>query len=221
MQTKTTAVLAALVLAGWVGRAQATTEVQRVTFVGSQASFEFSASTSITCADGSGGVANALVFASGADSINNSTGSPQSLSNGTFVEIDFYYNSCTGAFLSFGDGGIANSYTPPDKKLSSAAIAGSGTVQDFNTGNTFPVSLNVSFAGSGSTFQQKSSSHTKVTGTKHGNLSISHNQSANSSRAATVTGSFSIDNVSFGSADLDVFFAQMAANSSDSLSVSK
>jgi hypothetical protein len=221
MQRKTTAVLAALVLAGWVGRAQATTEVQRVTFVGSQAAFQFSASTAITCADGSGGVANALVFVSGADSINNSTGSPQSLSNGAFVEVDFYYNSCTNAFLSFGDGGMANSYTPPDKKLSSAAIAGSGTVQDFNTGNTFPISLNVAFTGSGSTSQQKSNTHTKVTGTKHGNLSISHNQSANSSRGATVTGSFSIDNVTFAPADLDVFFANMSANSSDSLSVSK
>jgi hypothetical protein len=221
MQRKTTAVLAALVLAGWVGRAQATTEVQRVTFVGSQAAFGFNASTSITCADGSGGVAAVFGFISGADSINSSTGNPQSISNGTFVEIDFYSNSCTGAFLSFGDGGMANSYTAPDKKLSSAAIAGSGTVQDFNTGNTFPVSVNVSFAGTGSTFQQKSSSHTKVTGTKHGNLSISHQMSANSSRSATVTGSVSVDNVTFGGADLDVFFANLVANSSDSLSVSK
>ena len=219
MQRKTTAVLATLVLGGWVGRAQATTEVQRVTFVGSQAAFQFSASTSITCADGSGGVAAAFGFISGADSINNSTGSPQSLSNGTFVEIDFYSNSCTGAFISFGDGGIANSYTPVDKKLSSAAIVGSGTVQDFNSGNVFPVSLNVTFTGTASTFQQKSNSHTKITGTKHGNLLIAHNQSANSNRAATVSGQVTIDNVTFSS--LDVFFAQFFANSSDSLSVSK
>ena len=219
MERKTMAGLAMLVCAGWVGRAEATTEVQRVTFSGSQAAFEFEASTSVTCADGSTGVATALGFISGSDQINFSTGSPQSMSNGTFIEIDFYSNTCTGAFLSFGDGGIANSYTAPDKKLNSAAIAGVGTVQDFNTGNTFAVTLNVSFAGTGSTSQEKSNTHSKTTGTTHGNLSISSSKSASASRQATVTGSFGIDSVTFTS--LDVFFASMSSNSSDTLTVSK
>jgi hypothetical protein len=219
MERKTTAVVAMLVLGGWAGRAQAATQVQQMTFAGSQAAFEFEASTSIDCGGGVTGVATAIGFVSGADQINSSTGSPPSMSNGAFVEIDFYSNTCTGAFLSFGDGGIANSYTAPDKKLTSAGIAGVGTVQDFNTGNTFAVSLNVSFAGTRSTSQEKSNTHSKVTGTTHGNLSISHNQSASASRQATVTGVVGIDSVTFTS--LDVFFVSLSSNSSDTLTVSK
>ena len=218
MERKTTVVLAVLVFAGWVGVADASTEVQRVTFVGSRADFEFSASTSITCANGSTGVASAFGSVSGSDSINNSTGSPQTISNGAFVEIDSYFNSCTGVFF-FAEGGIANGYTAPDKKLDSASIVGTGTVQDFNSGNTFPLTLNVSFVGTGSTSQSKSSSHSKITGTTHGNLSISHSQSANSNREATVTGSIGIDSVTFTS--FDVFFADLVANSSATLTVSK
>jgi hypothetical protein len=218
MERKTTAVLAALVLAGLVGRAQAA-EIERISTVGSQAAFEFNASTSITCADGSPGVANLLAFVSAADSINKTTGSPQSMSNGVSMEVFFYFNSCTGAFIGFGDGGIPNSYTAPDKKLTSAAIAGSGTVQDFDFGNTYPFSMNVSFTGTGSTNQEKSSSHSKVIGTKHGNLSISNNQSANSSRGATVTGTIGIENVTFSS--FDVFFASMTSNASNTMTVSK
>lgn len=219
MERKMMVGLAMLVCAGWVGRAEAATEVQRVTFSGSQAAFEFEASTSVDCGGGVTGVATALGFISGSDQINFSTGSPQSISNGTFIEIDFYSNTCTGAFLSFGDGGIANSYTAPDKKLTSAAIAGVATVQDFNTGNTFAVTLNVSFAGTGSTSQEKSSSHSKTTGTTHGNLSISHSKSASASRQATVTGSVGIDSVTFTS--LDIFFSSLSSSSSDTLTVSK
>lgn len=218
--TKTRTMLAAAmaVMGGFLGTAQATTVIQQVSFSGQQAAFQFTASTSITCADGSTGMAAAFGFISGAQQIFDSTGSPQSISNGTFVEIDSYSNSCTGVFFS-GDGGLSGGFTPPDKQLDSASMQGNGFVQDFGTGNTFAFSLDVSIVGSGSTSSEKSTSHSKVTGTTHGNVSISHSKSASSNRSGTATGSITVDTVTFPS--FDTFFVELISNSSSSLTVSK
>lgn len=218
--TKTRTMLAATmaVVGGFVGTAQATTVIQQVSFSGQQAAFEFTASTSITCADGSTGVASAFGFVSGAEQIFNSTGSPQSISNGVLMEVDSYFNSCTGVFFS-GDGSVPGGFTPPDKKLDSAAMQGNGFVQDFGSGNLFAFSLDVSIVGSGATSSEKSNSHSKITGTTHGNVSISHSKEANSNRQGTATGTITVDTVTFPS--FDTFFVELISNSSSSLSVSK
>jgi len=220
-RTKTLLVGIVALAGGAAVPAHATTMIQQASFSGTQAFFPFSASTSITCADGTTGVASAFGSVSGAQQISISTGSPQTISNGTFVEVDFYFNSCTNAFFSFGTGGIANSFTAPDKKLDSAAISGTGSVEDFNSPPDFlAVAVDVSFTGSGSTNSEKGTTHMKTTGSPHGNLSISHSSSASSSRGATVTGTITIDNVNFDAASA-VSFADMNSNSSSQFSVSK
>src|SRR5262245_49968902 len=107
------------------GPARAATEISRVTFKGSQVFLAFMASANVTCADQSEGFAFANGFLSGAEQISMTTGQPTFMSNGTLVTIQSYFNSCTGASVSFADGGVPNSLTPPDKKLMSSAMAGS------------------------------------------------------------------------------------------------
>jgi hypothetical protein len=201
--------------------AHATTVIEQSTFSGTQASFFLSTSTSITCSDGvTPGVAELVAFVSGAQQVSTSRGTPQSLGNGTLVEVEFFFDSCTGAFFFGGDAGIANSFTPPDTKLTSASMVGSGTAEDFNSPPDFlDVAVNVSMVGTGSTSSEKASSHSKLTGTLHGNLNISHSQSANSNREATVSGTITAGGVTFDASQ--AFVGELISNSSSSISVSK
>jgi hypothetical protein len=199
------------------GSAVASTEVSRTTFTGAQASAAFVTSTSITCADGSGGYAVAYGYVSGAEQIYSSTSGGYT-SNGIYVELDFYFNSCTGA-NAFGTGGIADGFTAPDKKLVSASLSGSGTVQNYNDGSLLPVSLDLQIVGTGTTNSSKSNSQSKVTATKGGPLYISSDHSANTNRSADVSGSITVDGVTFTS--LQTFYGTLNANGSASVSISK
>src|SRR4051812_27551034 len=219
MRTSTTKVLVmAASVIGLGGLADAAVVVQKVSFSGSQASVSFAGSASVTCADGSIGLVSAFGFLSGAQQIFSSTGQPTQMSNGIFVELDSYSNSCTNVFLGFAEGGIANGFTPPDTKLTSASLVGSTLVQDFSNGATIPFSVNITVLGTGQTNQSKANGHSKVTGSKGGPLTISHDHSANSNRSGTPTGTVTVGGVLLAP---DFFFANLSINDNSSMTVSK
>ena len=120
----------------------AAAEVARYTFSGATASLSFWASTSLTCVDGSGGFAFVVGQLQGAEQMSSAPGSSYE-SNGVYVGIDGYYNSCTGGSISGASGGIANGFSVFDKKLTSAILAGSGMVQEFVYGSRLSVSIDV------------------------------------------------------------------------------
>jgi hypothetical protein len=192
-------------------------EVQRVTFQGSQAVAGFFGSASITCADGSPGFVSAFGSLSGAEQIFASTGAPPSTANGVFVQLDSYSNSCTGVSLS-GNGVISDGFTGPDKKLSSAAMAGSTLVQDFFTGAQIPVDVDVSVIGTGQLTQSKGHNKSKTRGSTGGPITISTSRSANSNRDGTPEGTISIDGVDINP---EFFFGILVSNSSASQTITK
>jgi polyisoprenoid-binding protein YceI len=196
----------------------AAAEVARFTFSGAQASVSFGTSTSLTCADGSGGFAFTFGAMQGAEQISTSTGSPSFNSNGVFLSIDGYFNSCTGASISGASGGIAGGFSAPDKKLTSASITGSGTVQDFGSGAQLPVSIDVEVVGVGPTNASKGTSRTRVIGTTGGPISISNNHNANSNRQAEASGSITVDGVTF---PMQANFALLSSNGSSTTTITK
>jgi hypothetical protein len=210
--------LFAVFIVGLGPDARAATAVQRFTFSGSQVAVGFFGSGNLTCADGSTGVVAASGSLSGAEQITKSTGTPQTISNGVLVEVDFFVNTCTGVSLGGATGSIVNGFTPPDKKLTSSTLAGSTTVQDFSTGATIPVSINVAVQGTGTLSQSKSISHSRTIGSKGGPLSITVDNSANSNRSGTATGTISLDGAAI---DPQFFFAILIANDNSSMSISK
>jgi hypothetical protein len=200
----------------------AATEVARYSFAGSQAYVTFQASTSLTCIDDAGveygGYAVVVGTLQGAEQISSSTGSPPFNGNGTYVQVDVYYNSCTGVGIS-ASGGVSGGFVAPDKKLTSASLTGSGTVQDFSTALQYPVSLDLQVVGVGNTTNSKSNSRTKVSGTKQGPLSITHDHSANSNRAGELAGSITVDGITFPT--VYGLYASLIANSTSSTNISK
>jgi len=199
------------------GIAFAATDIQKVTFTGSQVSVGFFGSGEVTCANGTQGFVSAAGFLQGAEQIFRQTGTPQTLSNGVFVEIDSFFNTCTNVALS-GSGGVANALTPPDKKLTSASMVGTASVQDFGSGATIPVTFNVSVQGTGTLTQSKSSGHSKTLGDKGGPIMITQSHSANSNRSGTATGTISVDGVPI---DPQFFFAFLNLNDNSSMTISK
>ena len=199
--------MVAMLMAGLSAPARAATEIQRITFKGVQANTSFTISSNITCADGSDGIVIANGGLSGAEQVFATTGMPTFMSNGVTVDLS-YFNSCTGTTIGFGSGGVANALTPPNKKLDSATLAGTATVQDFGSGVTVPVVFNVTLVGDGNTNQNKSNSKSKLVGSTGGPLQISISHSANSNRTATASGTISIEgfalNPDFGFAILNV-----------------
>src|SRR6188508_353849 len=165
---------------GLGGPARAATEIQRVTFKGNQVSASFTISSNITCPGPGGGdgivIANGSL--SGSEQVFASTGMPTFMSNGVVVDLS-YFNSCTGTTIGFGSGGAPNTLTPPNKKLDSAAMVGTATVQDFGSGLTVPVSFNVTVVGEGNTNQSKSNSKSKTVGSTGGPLQVSVSHFAN------------------------------------------
>ena len=212
--------MAGVLVAAVVGSAvpaHATTVVFKETFKGSQGFAEFFGSGSLTCADGTTGVVSVFGFLNGAQQLIIQTGTPTTIGNGVSIEVDSFFNTCTNQAIS-GVGQIAGGFTPPDSKLTSAVMAGTATIQDFNGGPAVTLSLNVTLAGTGSTFQSKDNSHSKIVGSKAGPLSITQSHFANSNRSATLSGSLTIAGVPI---DVQSFFAILVANDNSSMSVSK
>ena len=209
---------AAAFMVGLSGPARAATEIQRVSFKGAQVFSTFMASANVTCEDQSEGFAFASGVLNGAEQVSATTGLPTFMSNGVVVSIQSYFNSCTGASLAFAEGGAPNALTPPDKKLMSAAMVGSAIVQDFGTGQTMPVSFNVSIVGSGDMNQGKSNSKSKVVGTKGGPISMSTSHFNNANRTGTASGTISIDGIALNP---DFVFTIMITNDNTQRTVSK
>jgi hypothetical protein len=190
-------VLAAALLPvlSYSGVVHAKVTVDRARFVGKQASVSFSAEEDIKCANGSVGHVSAAGFLAGSDQMTRGTGTPKTVSNGVFVEIDTYKNSCTGVAFSFLTGGIAGGFTPPSFRLNSAALDGSTTVQDFDTGQTYPVSADVVFEGFGPLSVSRDSSKTKNVDSAGHVVSVTFVRSVATSRAADASGTVTIAGV--------------------------
>lgn len=129
--------------------------------------------------------------------------------NGIFVEIDGYSNTCTGTNFGFADGGITNGYVPPDKQLTSAQLIGNGNVQDFDSGRSISVSLNLTLTGVGPISSSISSSISRVVATHTAPLNMSVTHSANTNRAGITSGSISIEGFSLTPI---FFFADLITN---------
>jgi len=197
-------------VAGTSGVARAV-EIQRVTFSGAQAVAGFFGSASITCGDGSPGFVSAFGSLSGAEQIFASNGAPPSMNNGVFVQLDSYFNSCTGQSLGGANGGITNGFTAPDKKLSSATMAGTTLVQDFTTGDQVTVAVDIDIIGTGQTTQSKAHNKTTLRGTTGGPVQVTMDRSANANRTGTPEGTISID----GNAIIPEFFFGILVSSSN------
>jgi hypothetical protein len=214
MHMKTALVLVTtLTTTGLAYSAHAAT-VDKQKFKGSQAATTFLANNAITCADGTTGTVFSSGFLSGSQSISKETGTPKTVSNGIFVEVDIYSNTCTGVNFNFGDGGITNGYTPPNKNLNSAGLEGSTTVQDFDTGNTIPVVLDLVIEGTGPIAAEKAHSTTRTVQGKHGPITITITHSANSNRQGVVSGTLSVDGV-----ELDATFSPTTLSTNDNMEI--
>lgn len=218
MHTKTALALAATLAVTGLGYGARAATVDKQKFKGSQTATFFSANDAITCADGSSGTVFASGMLSGSDSISKETGTPKTTSNGVFVEVDIYSNTCTGVNFNFGDGSIANGYTAPNKKLNSAGLEGSTTVQDFDTGNTIPVVVDLVVEGTGPVTATAAHTKTKTVQGKHGPVTITIASSANSTRAGLVSGSLTIDGV-----ELDATYSSttLSSNANTEITISK
>lgn len=189
MRITSTLVLACVFSAFSVAHAHAQTVAQVSSFKGTQASTFVVFGPSVICADGSVGTANGFGFISGSDSITHSPGSPKSISNGGFIEIFDYSDSCTGTFIGFGIAGLSGGYTAPHANLASAALSGTTTVQDLDTGASYPMSLNLVFTAN---TPIQTTRGTTVTHDYPGyTLVVSHG--ASSFRDAGVTGTITIN----------------------------
>jgi hypothetical protein len=194
---------AALIVLGsdsWASAHRVSVEKQK--FVGKQASTSFSGSATITCADGiTSGTVTAFGSLSGSESITKDTGAPKTVSNGVFVEVDSYFNECTGASIGFADGGITNGFTPPNKRLNSAELEGTTSVQDFGTGDTVEVAIDVVIEGTGPLTASKSVTKTKTVDGPGGPVTITINKTSNANRSGVASGTVAFDGV-----QLDVTF---------------
>ena len=204
----------ALVLLGASGRAFGAVVVDTQVFKGSQGATTFSGTASIRCSGGGRGTVSAAGFLSGSQTITKTSGSPKMVNNGVFVEVDSYSNTCTGVTLGFADGGIANGFTPPNAHLNSAQLLGSTTVQDFDTGLSVPVVIDVVLEGTGAITASKSTTTTKTKGP----VTITITSSASASRAADASGTIKI-----GGVDVDATFSSttLSSNANATITITK
>jgi hypothetical protein len=212
--TKSVLLVSALMVGSIGGRAFGAT-VDKESFKGSQAATFFSGSGTVACAGGGSGTVTASGFLSGSQSITKMTGSPKTVSNGVFVELDSYSNTCPGAPpFGFATGGIANGFTPPNPHLNSAELAGSTTVQDFDTGATLVVAIDVVLEGTGPISAEKNNTKTRTTGPV--TITITHQASAN--RAADASGTISVGGVA-----LDATFSSstLSSNANTTITITK
>jgi hypothetical protein len=191
--------------------------VEKQSFSGTQASTFFSIDQQVTCADGSEGSVFAFGALFGSEQITKETGSPRSVSNGINVEIDSYSNSCTGTNFS-GFGGAANAFAAPNKRLTSAGLTGTVSVQDFGSGATVLVGVDVVIVGTGPISTSKSSTKTKTVQCPGGPVTITITRSANSNRAGDASGSLTIEGF-----ELDPAFntTTLLDNSNSTISIEK
>ncbi|MFL5307619.1 MAG: hypothetical protein ACJ8F1_20535 [Polyangia bacterium] len=194
-------------------RANAKTTVEVDRTQGSNVGTSFQGSAEIKCADNSDGSVFAFGFLSGSESITKTSGSPRTVTDGVFVEVDEYFNSCTNTFAS-GFGGFANGFVPPNKNLISARLVGSTSFQDFGSGETIPVSIDLKIRGTGPLTASKENT------VSHGNgvMTVTVTHSASSSREGTVTGTLSI-----GGVELDATFSTttLSSNGQTTITVEK
>ncbi len=202
---------------GTVGQAGATAVVDRQTMIGRQATVFFSASKTVTC----GGVqktASLGGFIFGAESISRSTGLPVTRSNGISFELFGYTNECKNASLGDGTGGVSGGLVGPGPLLTLATMKATSTVQDFVTGATLPVAMNLTFVGTGATSSSGSTTETHTVNGPHGPCTITIVRTANSNRSANVTGTFTINGDVF---DLGGSQGGFNSNTNTTLTVTK
>ncbi len=192
--------------------------VDKQKFKGSQTATSFTVNEALTCADGTSGSVFASGFLSGSDSISKETGTPKTTSNGVFVELDIYSNSCTGVNFNFGDGSIPEGYTPPNKRLNSAGLMGTTSVQDFDTGRTISIAIDLVVEGTGPITASKSHSRTRTVQTPGGPITINIDTSANSNRSGDVSGTLSIDGTEF---DATYSSTTLSTNASTEITINK
>jgi hypothetical protein len=217
MRTKLSLLLVSALLVGSAGgRAYGAVVVDSQSFKGSQAATTFTGSRTISCGKGKGsGTVTASGFLQGSQTITKATGSPTTVDNGTFIEIS-YTNSCTGASLSFADGGTSNGFTPPSSRLNSAEVAGTTSVTDFSTGTTATVAFDVVFEGTGAITTSKSTTTTKTKGP----LTITITSQGSSTRAASASGTITVNGI-----DVDAIFdptsTTLSSNANATVTITK
>jgi len=205
--------IAALAVPAFAGRANAAATVDVEKFRGANVSTSFQSTTPITCANGSDGSVFVLGSVSASESMSRETGSPRTFTDGIFVEVDEYVNSCTGAFAA-GFGGISNGFLPPGPRLNFAKLKGSTTFQDFNTGLTYPFSIDLQVEGQGPITVVRDSTVSHGTGP----ISVTITRSAAATRAGGVTGTISVDGI-----ELNATFSltTLSSNTSSTITVQK
>ena len=218
MQTKIALAFVTVLTSLSLGSIAHAKTVDKQKFKGSQTATTFTVNEALTCADGTSGSVFASGFLSGSDSISKETGSPKTTSNGVFVELDIYSNTCTGVNFNFGDGSIPNGYTPPNKNLNSAGLMGTTSVQDFDTGRTISVAIDLVVEGTGPITASKSHSHTRTVQTPGGPITINIDSSANSNRAGDVSGTLAIDGTEF---DATYSSTTLSTNASMEITINK
>lgn len=170
------------------GAAHANTPAQVSTFKNTQASSFISFGPSVECPDGSIGTANGFGFIEGSDFISHTPGTPKSAGSGGDISIFGYSDSC-GTSIGFGEAGFSTGYTAPNPQLTSAALNASGAVQDFDTGASYPIAVDLVFTGNGPLSRDHG---TTVTHDFFGaTVVVSHGSSSN--RNAGVTGTITIN----------------------------
>jgi hypothetical protein len=216
MLKRTGFVLMALAGVALSARSAAAAEVARYTFSGAQASFSFSGEVAVTCHDELGneypGYSMIQGYLQGGEQIY----SDGYTANGTYMQL-FHYNSCTNVGgVAFG--GTSATFTPPDRKLDSAKMLGSGTIQSPD-GSRIAVSFDAQIVGVGGISSSKAASHGKTAGTKNGPVFISRDHSANSNRAGEASATITVNGVTF--ADLETYYAGLNINGTATISISK
>jgi hypothetical protein len=212
------AILVSMTAAAGVSHAAPAT-VLKDKFSGTQAATSFQISQSITCAGGGTGSVFAFGFVAGADSITTMTGSPKANgSNGTFVEIDSYSNTCTGTNFGSAAGAISNGYVPPDSNLTSARATGTGLIQDFGTAIQYSVTLNLTFTGIGPLNDSKSHTMSRTISAAGKPLTMSNSHFENTHRAAMLSGTVTLEGFALTPI---FFFGSLVSNDNSELTVTK
>jgi hypothetical protein len=217
MHSRLPIVLTGMVVASFAGNARSAT-VDRQKFDGSQVATTFSADAAIRCSDGTQGSVFAMGFISGSQSITKQPGTRKVVDNGVFVEIDAYSNSCTGVNFGFAEGAITGGFSPPNNNLVSARLAGSADAQDFDTGATIHVTLDLVVSGTGSIVAEKANTKTRTIQGEGGPFTITIARSANANRAGTVTGTITIAGVVLHP---EFFGTTLLRNSSSTITIEK
>ena len=193
--------------------ARAQTTVQSDMFMGTNLDNFVTLGPNVICPDGSQGSACGFGFIFAADSITHTPGTPPTNTNGAFIEIDGYSDSC-GTSLGFALGGLSGGYTGPNSSLQAASVSGTTTVQDLDFGTLATVVLNLAYTGQGRLFVNSGASVSH----DYGGYVVTVNHDVFKSRDATVSGTFTINGAQ---PDLSFFTTNLVDSSSGSVIVQK